>query len=447
MSEAIISRRGYGPGGRPAQYHVEYITASSNFTVPLNLQGNTVFVEAIGGGAGSVLDMDSWTACSGHSGYYANDTIQVEIGSTIPVTIGSGGIKVNDRFSDDNYAGGTTSFGIYLSANGGGYSGGGSTGCGTVEFFTLSLGVVTAQFGGAGSGGDSSSGYNGGTYGGGGGTGNWSLSSTGGTYGGGGGGGGGPGGNGGTYGGGGGASIYFRFNRNSINRISVDNKGIGGANGGNGGGGYRGSSSPTNAENGVNTANLINVAIDAQTNEYLRGYGLAGKGFQYSQSRGYIGGGGGGGYGGNGGNGSYGAMTNTNLRSYSGGGGGGYGSNGGNAANFIDVDIRGLGGGGGGGYGGDGGDGFNTASGGGGGYGKAAKGGDAYRTNISFESGVWLYMGGGGGGFYAPANGSGGGGYGLYQFLNGYYPGSGGDVTNGDGKGSDGICVVSYYTT
>ena len=424
MAEAIISRRGYNASGKP-ELRTETITGSTNWVVPKYI-GN-VSVRIFGAGASTYM--------SGGSGWMNNaDFNNLTVGQSIQITIGQG---------YNASSGGTTSFGTYLSANGGSGQSGGAGGPGGTGY----------QFGG-GVGGD------GGTWGGGGG--GYAVGNTykkcsggnGGTYGGGGGGcpmvsyrysraADGIGGNGGLYGGGGGGASALRFYYNGIEAINDHgNRGIGGTYGGNGG------NNKYTAENGTNTMSNSSV----QSN--LRGYGIRGNNtvhifYVVNNSSSYLNnqynintGTGGGGFGGNGGD-VLRYTTNVLNSNYytscigmSGGGGGGYGGNGGRGWIAITSADYGVGyvGGGGGGYGGDG----NGGAGG-----------------ISVDSAINViqFKYGGGGGYFSSAWGGAGGGY--YNYCHGaqggmpdsYSYGSGG-WWNSNGKNSlpkNGVCIIQYY--
>ena len=389
MSEAIISRRGYTAAGKP-QLMTETITTNIVWTCP-NIRSN-VSVRLFGGGQGG------YNGVGGRGGWMNNGEIKVNNGEKVTITIGSGG-------DNGGYSGGTTSFGSYLSANGGGSAGGGSGGGGET-------GLNGNQFGGGGThdydGDYTSKSGCGGIWGGGGG-GCAAVSGTrgnkvrvsggdGGLYGGGGGGAGdcsasytavSGGGNGGQYGGGGGAgwSNYPLYNLTTIGTI-----GYGGEFGGNGG------NATIGAENGTNTMGMNNVPKE------LQGPGIAGAT--------YRGGGGGGGYGGNGGSYHYNSGGGTWLTG-NGGGGGGYGGSGGSGGHF--------GGGGGGGYGGNGASG--SEGGGGGGY---------FSDSKSY----------GGGGYMGTVTGYGGGGYGDTPINRKSGFAAGGSFRNNGGAG---ICIIQYY--
>ena len=275
----------------------EVITKTQTWTVPDGVTSVNVFLFGGGGGGGSNAHSQDYSVYDryadgggggGGSGYMAKSTFTVTPKQSISVTIGAGGAV--------GQAGGTTSFGSLLSANGGsagesgrtdgysyGYGGkggdGGSGGAGNSGSHTVPAtnpsSITYIENGGAGG--------NGAQFGGG--AGSYEAK----------------GGNGGTYGGGGGAGGAYSGSYSG---------GTGGQYGGAGG------DSKQNGADGTNTTNIADIDF--------KGLGKAGTG--YSDKGG---GGGGGGYGGNGGNGAF----------YEGGGGGGYGGNGGN------------GGGGGGGYG------------------------------------------------------------------------------------------------
>lgn len=299
MSDAIISRRGYTSAGKP-ELRTEIIAFSQDWTVPNTIKGNTA-VRIFGGGGGSV-------SCGGGSGWMNNGEFALNAGDVITVTIGDGGYN--------NNAGGSTSFGTYLSANGGspgqdwsggsGGAGGGTSGASGSGIY----GGTGYQFGGGGSG---QYGGDGGIWGGGG-YGKSNTRSKGGA------------GNGGTYGGGGGSTLYTTNN----------NVGRGGSYGGNGASVDWSSTYKhtfiRNAVNGTNTWGNGSVPQDCW------GYGLAGT---------------------TGAKNTYDADDGWTNTLYP-GGGGGFGGNGGSND------------GGGGGYGGDGG----SNRGGGGGYGRTAKGGN-----------------------------------------------------------------------
>lgn len=413
MSECIISRRGSNGsgGGGEGVFTTEYITFNQNWTVP-NHKGN-ISVRIFGGGGGS----NGYMYFGGGSGWMNNGEFNnLTPGTSVKITIGG-------SISSNTYAsGGSSSFGNYLSANGGsgGWNWGGGIGGSGGAGSNRRSGGTGFQFGGGGG----APGGRGGIWGGGGGGyGDYSMTGSfdggsGGQYGGGGGGGsnssnGGNGGDGGEYGGGGGGGHIRGWQSAEVNpQLHGGGRGgRGGTYGGNGGNGGTSELSARYAQNGYDGTNTI--GDNSIPNEF-RGSGIKGiVTVPYLSNLYMCGGGGGGGYGGNGGNGG----------SETAGGGGGYGSNGGNGGGSYS-------GGGGGGYGGDGG----TYGGGGGGYGKISIGGNG--------------PGGGGGGYYCPGGGinntHGGGGYGIV--------GNDGNLVSSFASGGDsshasesGICIIQYY--
>lgn len=425
MSEVVISRRGSGSG--KGVFMQEIISSNVVWKMPKSVVNNTVHVRIFGaGGCGS--NEKSSEYYTGGSGWMNNDYIKLTPGEKVNIIIGTTNVKQWNA-----NAGGPSSFGTHLTANGGdGYGGGGAAG----RYGMGGMYGDAYQFGGA-------HGGNGGPWGGGGGYGSESQHSDA------------RAGNGGIYGGGGGSSVYRPY----FNIIG----GKGGTYGGDGGWGYQGGYSCPNGyttgigfhtdrnkstyggtsaylktygnrtywsfdlidcnSTGTNTIGWTNVFKDEIQNKYLVGKGsggwhsIGGTMFPPNQNAigvdasnyGYAFGiGGAGGFGGNGGNGNGGY----------GGGGGGYGSNGG------DVNSKEYDGAGGGGYGGDG-----SPLGGGGGYGKVSIGTCA------------------GGGYYCPGGGKnntgGGGGIGIWdenQFVASY--GSGGyNLSPPEG----GVCIIQYY--
>ena len=368
-------------GTRKRKLLTEIIDSSRTYTVPDNV--TQIFVRIFGGGGGGG-SLYSGQSAGGGGGYMTFKEINVTPKETIYVTIGNGGnVQKN---------GGTSSFGSYVSAQGGygangpwagnggsGGGGGGSSGNGYV-------GTTQNNFGGGNAGGGH------GDYGGGGGggslfNGNSSVAPQ-------------CGGNGGTYGGGGGGGAMFYSNQAVMSGGYGGSGGTYGGNGGNGGcyqddvgvkySGSYGSAGTNTVGMGLDFEGTGNRGAITVWSGYYNFYGSA------------VGGGGGGGYGGDGGTGGY----------IGGGGGGGYGGKGGNGIHGANDLTSGTHcGGGGGGYGGDGGDGGYGCGGGGGGYGPNGKGG----TGSSKYTGVNRNGG------YA----AGGAGYG--------------------GLGGGGICIVSYY--
>lgn len=347
MGEALLIKTGgTGSGGSSGQNGLitEIFMANTLWQVPQGIRNNEVSVRIFGGGGGGYCG-------GGNGGLMNNDTINISNESEIFITIGSGG-----SYGYNNVGGGTTSFGTYLSAFGGGIFGGGSGGGGIIN----NHGGRAIQFGGGGSGSPSLSASG-------------SINVQGGI--------------GGKWGGGGGyvvrISEYNPIIRggcehgNSKNPYEVTGySGLAGNSGG----------KNTNAENGTNT---IGMGLE------FEGAGLAGDNLNRPGTADIVVYGAGGGYGGNAGSG-----YNVYAAPYvicGAGGGGGYGANGGNG--FGKSAGNGLGGGGGG-YGGDGGDAGPTVAGGGGGYGKHGKGGGwDINNNCSLEAGIAAggYSGGNGG--------------------------------------------------
>ena len=302
MAEAIISRRGWSSEGKPPPaptfvLTTKTFTSNTSWVVP-NHNGPVSVRIFGGGGAGA-----EHSGGGGGGGWMNNGDLTLANGSSIPITIGAGGIT-NYKGNYDGGAGGSSSFGIWLSANGG--EGG--------EFSQYGQGNG-GDGGSGGGGGWNGSGGRGYQFGGGGG--GWYANT---------------GGLGGPWGGAGGSrSNNGRNGINTMSNSSIPNDcrgwgraGIGGARnmqasgqqsggwgGGGGGGGLGG-----NGGNGQNGS-------DAYASSGGGGGGFGGnggRGMDYT-SRLLNGGGGGGSYGDGGDAGSKGR--------YGGGGGGGYNGNGG----------------------------------------------------------------------------------------------------------------------
>ena len=399
MSEVVISRRGGSSSGSGKNMVTEYITFNRNWTVP-KAKDQKFDIRIFGAG-------DTLHGGGGCGGAMNNDILTLTKGDKINITIGRSTIS----------SGQSSSFGSYLSANGGSGSGGYSW-----QQRVGIHGIPGMQFGGGME-------SNGGVYGGGGGS--WYDHNYGGGSGGYYGGGGGcgmddtktydrkPGGYGGYYGGGGGGadgSEYESYGGYYNDNGTIKQSGFGG-NGGHGALYNKWGSViswSSGSSNGTNTIGWTNISKDIMYNNYMDGEGKAGSGTLYAA-------GGGGGFGGNGGNSS----------NNSGGGGGGYGSNGGNA--------EGNGAGGGGGYGGDGGDAYMGYGGAGGGYGKVSKA-------IYYIPGGYYCPGGGknffqnGGALYG-----GGGGIGIWdgdELVASYACGG---TANSNSPAEPGVCIIKYY--
>ena len=385
MSEAIISRRGKNTASAET-IQTEIFTTNTNWIVPNTKYGFftiTVFGGGGGGNSYNAFGISGIGGGGGGGGWMNKDTIKLNSGENIQITIGSGG-----QF---RHSGGTSSFGTYLSAFGGGgaydiVGGTGGSGGGGGGYFTqrwhisngTNYGVRDPIGGGSGyffggGGGGVINGSNGGIYGGGGGGGMstwddnktlfrdmwgnapaWLFGKT---------------------------KYCSRYNASSSN----SQPGIGG-----GGKTYGGNGAYYDInQNFGQSTDGFNTIGSSIVDKNLQGSGNGSRDIveigSWGSFRNIKIGGGSGGYGGEGGNPShefcwYNYIVNNhisktthwwyyyneihNSKIWWGGGGGGYGGRGGNG---------GLGAsGGGGGYGGNGGDGGNYFGGGGGGYGDGA---------------------------------------------------------------------------
>lgn len=96
----------------------EFTTAGvHSFTVPAGI--TRVFAEVVGAGGSGGSSAGVWFGGSGGGGGYANLAIAVTPGQVITVTVGAGGAAVAPGGGNGNN-GGSTSFGPYVSATGGG---------------------------------------------------------------------------------------------------------------------------------------------------------------------------------------------------------------------------------------------------------------------------------------------------------------------------------------
>jgi hypothetical protein len=103
-------RPGFGSG-------VQSITSSSTFVVPYGV--SQIEVEVWGAGSGSYASSNTYPSGGGSGGGYARKRVSgLNAGQVIPVTIGLGGAAGTS--SSPPMPGGTSSFGSYLSATGGG---------------------------------------------------------------------------------------------------------------------------------------------------------------------------------------------------------------------------------------------------------------------------------------------------------------------------------------
>ena len=102
----------------------ELITSSRTWTVP-NHAGD-VYVRIFGGGGGGSVTRiydnpdDVYYGAGGGGGWMNNAILTLEPGTNISITIGAGGVRGNTGGTKSGNAGGSTFFGSYLSANGGG---------------------------------------------------------------------------------------------------------------------------------------------------------------------------------------------------------------------------------------------------------------------------------------------------------------------------------------
>jgi len=355
--------------------YTEIFTSNTSWTPPDDVKLVTVMVFGAGGAGSSSLS-SSGSGSAGGGGHYSKNVVALQNRLPVTITIGQGNITGT---------GGTTSFGNYLSANGGeigygfnggdGGSGGGGGDAGITDY--NARGGDADVFGGGGGGNSTNHTYycrggNGGYYGGAGGGGRSSA-----------------GGN--TYN----ENGQIKYYGGNPYEPSGGSAVSGGGGAGYSHAGYSATSATFGGSGGVGQ-NTIGLGLD------FEGAGTAGlPGKQTGQSNG----GGGGGYGGKGGS----AYRGTSTQYRGGGGaGGGFGADGGDG-NYC--------GGGGGGYGGKGGNGTIMGAGGGGGYGLNGNGGDG--ANSSHTAGYDGGIAAGGGGT-----------------LSNYTP----------GKGGNGVCVITYYS-
>lgn len=280
MGEALLIKAGSsGDSSRRTGLITEIFTSNTLWRVPEGIKNNQVSVRIFGGG--SCGDYEH----GGCGGYMNNATLTLDKNTDIFIIIGEGGTALAYN------AGGTTSFGTYLSANGGTIAGGGSGGGGCSNGGYLGNAAPGMQFGGGG-------GYangNGGTWGGGGGN----IAGSSGGYG-----------NcfrGGAYGGNG--SNRNTLAKSGINTINMDldytGYGNAGTGYGGGGGGYGG-----NGGNAVtnNYNSIINGAAPGGGGGYGANGGVGNLYYLSYDKCYYWGGGGGGGYGGDGGGGGMAAL-------------------------------------------------------------------------------------------------------------------------------------------
>lgn len=147
--------------------YTEIITSSQSWTPPDGVKMVTVRLFGGGGGGGGGYTLSG--GAGGGGGEMAAQTLQVVPLTVYPITIGAGGKGGTER--NDGSAGGVTSFGTLLSANGGSGGVGRRSGSGSSQYNSAdggsggSGGGAGGGNGGDGSGGSGSYGGNGGSNG------------------------------------------------------------------------------------------------------------------------------------------------------------------------------------------------------------------------------------------------------------------------------------------
>lgn len=138
--------------GKKRVFKTEVIKESTGWTVP-DVDG-PVNVRIFGGGAGGQAEKTTFFnfffydgGCGGGGGHMATKDIMLTRGKNVLITIGKGGAKgAGNGNGERGSAGGTSSFGTYISANGGQCPNGGSGGGGGQVYSSGG----TASYGGAG---------------------------------------------------------------------------------------------------------------------------------------------------------------------------------------------------------------------------------------------------------------------------------------------------------
>ena len=109
-------------GGATPKIITEIITESCTWTPPTDELDVMLFGGGGGGGGTFSTKLGYGGLGGGGGGHMSHQTITVRANKPIEITIGDGGIAGGN--DGDGGSGGTTSFGTYLSANGGGGGGG-----------------------------------------------------------------------------------------------------------------------------------------------------------------------------------------------------------------------------------------------------------------------------------------------------------------------------------
>ena len=114
MSEVLITRRGGGSGSSVGaiKHVMEVITTNKTWTVPANIASTSIDVRIFGGGGAG-----AGSGAGAGGGWMNNAILTLAAGTQVAIKIGAGGTG-NDGKGKGN-SGGTTTFGSYLSANGG----------------------------------------------------------------------------------------------------------------------------------------------------------------------------------------------------------------------------------------------------------------------------------------------------------------------------------------
>lgn len=121
---------GVDADGSAPKFEMQVFTSSDTFVVPTGVNRVRVRVWGGGGGGGAVDSSGTGAGSGGGAGGYAEEWVDVTPAASITVTVGSGGAGGTYSPAVSPVAGGTSSFGAYLSATGGGagtnVTGGGS---------------------------------------------------------------------------------------------------------------------------------------------------------------------------------------------------------------------------------------------------------------------------------------------------------------------------------